>query len=585
VFLLAALVTGAPAVAAAAPPGGGTVSGTVTRADTAAPVAGVDVQLIGEDEYAPATTDADGRFRLEGVPAGDYRLRFEPPAGSDLAATFWRGAAGWEESDVVRVADGATVAADMVLPVGATLSGTVTRARDGAPVPGVTAWIDGDGGSTSAVTDADGRYRAAGLNAGTYIVEFSPPIVDDLPPELAHEYYRGVRSPDLATPVVVAAGANVEGIDAALEDTGSISGRVVRADSGDPISGAMVHFQPEDYTMGFSTRTAADGTYTLAGVVPGRHFVEFSTDDEDLLDAFWPDAVDWEGAEPVAVEAGVDTPGIDAVLASAAVIAGEVRFGGTAWTAGGTVTLEPVAAPDAGVSHPLADDGTFRIGKLLPGEYFVSVQPTADDSRAASQYHPGAPTRAAAQPVALTGGALRAGIDFDLVRGVDITGTVSSEGELALPADIVAYRWSGTAWEEAGRTASWDAYSFAHPPGDVAGHYLPPGRYTIGFVAEGRCSQFWDGVPALADAASFELAAGDVERGIDATLRAECPAVVTPSETPAPTATPSPSATAVDRLPEAGGSLPAGLLTIGVVLLVAGSAGVAARSAARRSAG
>ncbi len=517
-----------PVLASAAAPTGGTVSGTVTRADTAEPVDGVEVLLVSEVDFLTTQSGADGTFVLESVPDGEYRVRFVPPDGSDLASAFWRGAASWEDADTLTVAGGAAVRADIALPVGATISGTVTRASDGSPVPGVVAWLESEAGSATAETDADGRYTAVGLSPGSYTVEFAPPIIDDMPPELAYEYYRAVRAPSLATPVEVVAGADVVGIDAALEATGSISGRATRADTGDPVAGLTVSFTPEYFTSGFSTTTAADGSYTLAGVVPGRHFVGFHSDVDDLLDLYWPDAADHQDATLVTVESGRETSGIDASLPAAGIVSGHVRYGGRPWTAGGTVSIEAAAAPGTAQLHPLDEDGTFRVAKLVPGDYLIAVQPTADASRAASQYYPAAATREAAGPVRLDAGEHRDDIDFDLVTGVDITGRIAADGELSMPADIVAYRWSGTAWEEAGRTSSWDDYSFAEPPGDVSGHYLPPGRYTVGFAADGWCPQFWDGMPSLDDADAVDVAPGKVRAGVDATLTAECSAIIAP---------------------------------------------------------
>jgi hypothetical protein len=502
--------------------GGGTVSGIVTRGDDGRPVAGAEVLLFGEAEITPVTTAGDGSYTVA-APAGEYRARFVPPDGSDLAATFWRSAASWDDADPLVVTSGATTLADMVLPVGATLGGVVTRAADGSPVEGVTVYADGDGGSAVAETDAGGRYRMIGLNPGRYTVEFSPPIVDDRPPELAYEYWRDVRSPELATPVEVPAGGTVTGIDAMLEATGSISGRVTRAATGAAVGGATVHLQPEDHTLGFSTTSRPDGTYTLAGVVPGRHYVEFWTDDEKLLDLTWPDALDRADAEVVTVDAGADTAGIDMALRPAAVVTGMVRLAGRPWDAGGTVELDPVGDDGIPLSGPLTTDGEYRIGKVVPGRYLASVRPAADASRAASQYFRLAPGPSSATPLDLRGDRVRGGVDFALRKVVDISGTVTAAGGLSLPVEVTAYRWNGTGWDAVATTSTWSDFSFAHPPGDVEGHYLPAGRYTLRFAAEGFCTEFHQNAPTLATARSFRIPAGRDARGIDAALAEECP--------------------------------------------------------------
>lgn len=520
----------APGSATAAPGGpragaANAVVGIVTRADSGAPVAGVEVVLFGDAEVMPVTTAPDGRYAVADVPDGEYRLRFAPPAGSDLAATFWRASAGWEGADPVTVGGGATAVADMVLPVGARLSGMVTRAADGAPVPGVTVYADGDGGSAVAETGSDGRYSLVGLNAGAYIVEFAPPIIDDQPPALAYEYWQGVRSPELATPVEVTAGGRVTGIDASLDDTGSISGRVTRAAGGAPVAGATVHLRPADHTLGFSTTSRADGRYTLAGVVPGHHLVEVWTDDERLLDVTWPDAIAGTGDEgdSVSVSAGGVTAGIDVALPRAAVVTGAVRMKHRAWTAGGTVTLDAVSRGGVRTTGVVEPDGRFRIGKVIPARYVASVQPTADASRAASQFFRRSDTRRGATLLDLRAGRVRDGVDFSLRTGVDIRGTVTVDGELSLPVEVTAYRRTGRGWEAIATTSTWGGFSFADPPGDVEGHYLPAGRYALGFRADGYCTEFSGDARTLRDALSFRVRAGRDKTGADAHLQEECP--------------------------------------------------------------
>jgi PKD repeat protein len=79
----------APAEDLSLPPGPdaprGTVSGRVTSAPGGAPVAGATIDLGGVGDLT-ATTDADGRFTLTGVPAGTYRKASAGGAGWDVVA-------------------------------------------------------------------------------------------------------------------------------------------------------------------------------------------------------------------------------------------------------------------------------------------------------------------------------------------------------------------------------------------------------------------------------------------------------------------------------------------------------------------
>lgn len=69
---------------------GATLMGRVTGADGLEPRAGAVVALVdgqGENVYRSAPSDARGAFRLDGAPAGNYRVLVETDAGAYLASS------------------------------------------------------------------------------------------------------------------------------------------------------------------------------------------------------------------------------------------------------------------------------------------------------------------------------------------------------------------------------------------------------------------------------------------------------------------------------------------------------------------
>lgn len=109
-------------------------------------------------------TDIDGKFRLEGIPAGLYALS----ASLDGYADGRRG-------DLSMPRDGALSGIDLSLGKGGKIRGTVTDAS-GSPVPfSVVEVRPAEGEPKRGVTAMDGTYEVGGLGAGVYEVSVRRP--------------------------------------------------------------------------------------------------------------------------------------------------------------------------------------------------------------------------------------------------------------------------------------------------------------------------------------------------------------------------------------------------------------------------
>lgn len=149
----------------------------------------------------------------------------------------------------------------------ASISGTVTDSR-GVPVNTCVSASASTGGPewhshwVQGWTDEAGRYTVGGLPAGTYKVAFG--CFGD---EHMRSWYGGEAAAD-ATPIELADGAAVDGIDGTLFPAPRLTGRVVD-DTGVPQGGRGFHaFGVVDGTF---VTTASDGTFTLAGVRPAEY--------------------------------------------------------------------------------------------------------------------------------------------------------------------------------------------------------------------------------------------------------------------------------------------------------------------------
>src|SRR5262249_38288657 len=105
------------------------VEGTVRDAATGKPLAGMRVStLVGYDSPVMATTDAQGRYRLAGLPKrGEYLLLAAPPAGSG----YLSGGARPKDAEGLK-----PLTADVVLARGITVTGRLFDKATGKGVPG-----------------------------------------------------------------------------------------------------------------------------------------------------------------------------------------------------------------------------------------------------------------------------------------------------------------------------------------------------------------------------------------------------------------------------------------------------------------
>ncbi len=292
---------------------GGAISGTVTDA-AGNPRGGVPVEALDADGAGNfAITDAfDGSYTIGGLPAGSYTVEFKGFM-LGMVSEYYDDVTSAADATWIDVEPGQTVEGiDAELAVTGDISGTVTD-PDGEPVEGVTVVVRNlqYGFVNSAETDVDGAYTVTGLDPGDYKVHFQGGELG-----LLDEYYDDAMLFSTAEVVTVGSGAAVTGIDAELGLPGSISGTVTGPDG--PLENVYVNVWGEGLVGGYA-ETDADGTYTATGLYPGEYTVCFYPDEEadaDVRSECYDDQVALRTATPVAVVAGEDTAGIDAVLSS-----------------------------------------------------------------------------------------------------------------------------------------------------------------------------------------------------------------------------------------------------------------------------
>ena len=225
---------------------GGTVTGRVTDAVTGGPVANASVSFAaagaspGGGLASPAaTTDADGRFTLDNLPAGKSTITASQPD---------------YETASKDVDPSATPDVTIGLGRGAEITGAVVAGSGGAAPSGVTVQLtpEGDtGGPGSQTTQADsgGAFHFDHLSAGRYRLSAQSKTATAAPQEL-----------------VLADGQNMDGVQVPLASGAQLDGTVSGLPAG-KLGGVNVTATGNAYRA--TAVTGDDGKFTLQSVPSG----------------------------------------------------------------------------------------------------------------------------------------------------------------------------------------------------------------------------------------------------------------------------------------------------------------------------
>jgi len=231
-------------------PSGATISGSVvTRAVLPVPLVSATVSAFGPDGTIQnqGTTDQSGNYTIVGLTPGPYRILFQSAESDNFGTEWWRNATTISTAMVVEVGAGqAIVGIDGALGVGATISGTVSRADGGAQPDYFIEPIDAAGQPVPAITGVvNGVYSISHLAPGSYTLH-----TVSLSGDLAEQWWDDSPSLADATYFSVPPGATLTGFDVTLYLTGIVG--ITPTISGDATAG--------------QTLTAAAGAWTPGSV-------------------------------------------------------------------------------------------------------------------------------------------------------------------------------------------------------------------------------------------------------------------------------------------------------------------------------
>ena len=298
---------------------GGSVDGRIVTASNGKPVPDACVEAIPVRATAAsltfagaALTGSTGMYKITGLHAGSYRIEIDPscagPAVNLQPVTL---------PHPVRLARAkVTAGVNAALHAGGSIAGLVTAPGAGDEPGACVEAYQLPGGLAAATTaDAHGKYVVTGLVPGSYKVQFGDPSCSDSPPDLGTEWYNGTAGRGSATVITVTAGRTASSINGSLPADGTITGSVTGS-SAAPLTGACVSAVPVTKGEMAVFTVSADGTYTLADLLPGRYRVEFQAGcgQAGVKTQWWQGATSGAAATIIAIKPGVTVSGIDAVL-------------------------------------------------------------------------------------------------------------------------------------------------------------------------------------------------------------------------------------------------------------------------------
>lgn len=314
---------------------------------------------------------------------------------------------------------------------------------------------------------------------------------------------------------------SAQGVLAAGSITGTITGP-----SG-PVSGSYVG-AINSATGAFvanSSISAADGSYTISGLAAGTYkaYNYTHTTSPGLSKSWYENSYDFNTARPVTVTDGGTATGINFTPVNAGGIMGTITNGGSPVSGlvvnayfvhddGSTVAWGPGATTNG--------SGIYSISGLPPGKYKVAVNPGSTSY--AMQYYTGADSFITATPVTVAAGATASGIDFSLVTGGKISGTVRN----ADTTNPVQGAWVAVFDEMLSAQVPFSAATAAD--GTYTTCALPAGKYRmiVGSNSEPGYVATWYNNNQLNMASTpVTVAAGATTSGIDYNLAANAAAI------------------------------------------------------------
>ena len=227
----------------------GQITGSVRDSD-GNPITGINIQVKLFDAnqvlVQSILANSDGTFTFLNVAPGTYTVTATAP--------------GFATNSVgVTVEDGKTANITITLAsLPAVLTGQVVNEATGAGIAGSSITVFNNAGVTLAtgITDGQGFFTIGNLPAGSVIVTAAA---------------QGFGTNSIGA--ILTAGETTNTVLRLTPNPGRLTGRVTRADTGQPIAGAAINIFDSTQALVATVLTDSQGNYTVATLAPGRYRV------------------------------------------------------------------------------------------------------------------------------------------------------------------------------------------------------------------------------------------------------------------------------------------------------------------------
>jgi hypothetical protein len=268
-------------------------------------------------------------------------------------------------------------------------------------------------------------------------------------------------------------------INASLSAGGSIEGNVRRWIDNDPIGNIRVYAESSNHRV--SVNTNQDGTYIFRALPPDTYKIRVMTLDENYVSVYFDNALNWDQAESINLGRHQEVTGINFHLRYGGIITGRVY---AHMNREPIQSLKIIAEKQNSKEAPFFTytdaQGFYVLRGLTDGRYTVESSTLKDfDSQSVrkrkylTQYYNSRFDRELAAKLEVESGSNITGVDFALVQGGRISGTVQSRNHnLPLPdVEILP--------QPINRGISTSPRAKTNAAGEFLIQDLPPGEYIL----------------------------------------------------------------------------------------------------------